>query len=249
MRRIVPPRKPPTPRSEVFPCVLRYSVAMSDVKIESSWKQVLQDEFGKEYFKTLTEFVKSEYQHAVVFPPPKNIFRAFELCPFDNVEVVILGQDPYHGPGQANGLCFAVGEGVALPPSLQNIFTEIESDIGPVKNRTRDLERWAKQGVLLLNATLTVRARTAGSHQGRGWEQFTDAVIRKLSDEREHLVFILWGNYAKQKGVHIDRTKHLVIESAHPSPFSAASGFFGSKPFSKTNAYLIEHGKRPIEWI
>ena len=230
----------------------------TDVKIEESWKKVLKEEFGKDYFKTLREFVKSEYQHAVVFPPPKNIFRAFELTAFDKVEVVILGQDPYHGPGQANGLCFAVGEGITLPPSLQNIFKEIESDLGqPLVHKTGDLERWAKQGVLLLNATLTVRAHKAGSHQGKGWEQFTDAVIRTLSEERENLVFILWGNYAKQKGAHIDgfdrltagRSKHLVIESAHPSPFSAASGFFGSKPFSKTNAYLRVHGKMPIEWL
>lgn len=221
-----------------------------EVKIEPSWKEVLKEEFGKDYFKTLTEFVKSEYQHAVVYPPPKNIFRAFELCPFDTVEVVILGQDPYHGPKQANGLCFAVSEGVSLPPSLQNIFKEIESDLGQlVKNRSGDLERWGKQGVLLLNATLTVRVRTAGSHQGKGWEEFTDAVIRQLSEKRENLVFILWGNYAKAKGAHIDRTKHLVIESAHPSPFSAANGFFGSKPFSKTNAYLVEHNKKPIDWL
>ncbi|HEY4487341.1 MAG TPA: uracil-DNA glycosylase [Candidatus Paceibacterota bacterium] len=223
---------------------------MSDVKIEASWKEVLQDEFGQDYFKTLTEFVRSEYQHAVVFPPPKNIFRAFELTPFDKVEVVILGQDPYHGSKQANGLCFAVGEGVALPPSLQNIFKELESDVGQsIVHRSGDLERWATQGVLLLNATLTVRAHKAGSHQGKGWEQFTDAVIRELSEEREHLVFILWGNYAKQKGAHIDRSKHLVIQSAHPSPFSAASGFFGSKPFSKTNAYLVMQGKKPIDWF
>jgi uracil-DNA glycosylase len=222
----------------------------TDVKIEPSWKAVLQEEFGKDYFKTLREFVKSEYQHAIVYPAPKNIFRAFELTSFDKVEVVILGQDPYHGPGQANGLCFAVNQGVMLPPSLQNIFKEIESDLEqPIKNRTGDLERWAKQGVLLLNVTLTVRARTAGSHQGKGWEQFTDAVIKTLSEKREHLVFILWGNYAKQKGAHIDRSKHLVIESAHPSPFSAASGFFGSKPFSKTNAYLEAKNKKPIDWI
>ena len=237
-----------------------------DVKIEGSWKKALQEEFGQEYFKKLREFVKSEYQHAIVYPPPKNIFRAFELCPFDNVEVVILGQDPYHGAGQANGLCFAVGESVALPPSLQNIFKELESDIGhSPKNkkgdrapseealmpagRRGDLERWAKQGVLLLNATLTVRARTAGSHQGKGWEEFTDAVIRKLSDEKEHLVFILWGNYARSKGSVIDFEKHLILESAHPSPFSANAGFFGSKPFSTTNKYLTEHGKKPIDWL
>ncbi|MEK7156657.1 MAG: uracil-DNA glycosylase [Patescibacteria group bacterium] len=226
----------------------------SDVKIEASWKEALREEWGQDYFKTLREFVKGEYQHAIVYPAPKNIFRAFDLCPFDKVEVVILGQDPYHGPQQANGLCFAVSEGVPLPPSLQNIFKELATDIGPVKNKTGDLERWAKQGVLLLNATLTVRARTAGSHQGKGWEEFTDAVIRKLSEERpgragENLVFILWGNYAKQKGAHIDRTKHLVIESAHPSPFSASNGFFGSKPFSKANEYLVEHNKKPIDWL
>lgn len=219
------------------------------VKIEGSWKEALKDEFGQDYFKKLREFVKGEYSHAIVYPPPKNIFRAFELCPFDKVEVVILGQDPYHGPMQANGLCFAVSEGVPLPPSLQNIFKEIESDLGQkLVNRTGDLERWAKQGVLLLNATLTVAARTPGSHQGKGWEEFTDAVIRKLSDERENLVFILWGNYAKAKGAHIDRRKHFVIESAHPSPFSVTK-FFGSKPFSKTNEYLEARGKKPIDWL
>ena len=166
------------------------------------------------------------------------------------MEVVILGQDPYHGPRQANGLCFAVSEGIPLPPSLQNIFKEIESDLGQkLVHRTGDSERWAKQGVLLLNATLTVSAHKAGSHQGKGWEEFTDAVIRKLSEERENLVFILWGNYAKSKGAHIDRTRHLVIESAHPSPFSASNGFFGSKPFSKTNEYLAGHNKKPIDWF
>jgi uracil-DNA glycosylase len=222
----------------------------AEVKIEASWKVVLRHEFGKAYFKTLREFVKCEYLHGIVYPPPKNIFRAFDLCPFGKVEVVILGQDPYHGPNQANGLCFAVSDGQRLPPSLQNIFKEIESDLGqPLKNRGGDLERWAKQGVLLLNATLTVSAHKAGSHQKKGWEEFTDAVIRKLSDEREYLVFILWGNYAKAKGAHIDRTKHLVIESAHPSPFSAYSGFFGSKPFSKTNEYLTAHNKKPIDWL
>lgn len=229
---------------------MMFAMSEPNVKIEESWKEVLKEEFGKEYFKTLTEFVKSEYQHTIIYPPPKHIFRAFELTPFDKVEIVILGQDPYHGPRQANGLCFAVGEGVPLPPSLQNIFKEIESDLGqPLVHKTGDLERWAKQGVLLLNATLTVRAHKAGSHQGKGWEQFTDAVIRKLSEEREHLVFILWGNYAKQKGAHIDRSKHLVIESAHPSPFSAAHGFFGSKPFSKANAYLAMHGRALINWL
>jgi uracil-DNA glycosylase len=223
---------------------------MSEVKMEPSWKAALEDEFGKDYFKDLSEFVKGEYGHAIVYPPPKHIFRAFELCPFDTVEVVILGQDPYHGPGQANGLCFAVNEGMALPPSLQNIFKELESDIGkPLAHRSGDLERWARQGVLLLNATLTVRARTPGSHQGRGWEEFTDAVIRVLSEKKEHLVFILWGNYAREKGKSIDWSKHEILESAHPSPFSASHGFFGSKPFSKANAYLAEHGRKPIDWL
>ncbi|MES2202794.1 MAG: uracil-DNA glycosylase [Patescibacteria group bacterium] len=220
-----------------------------EVKIEPSWKEALTDEFGKEYFMQLAAFVKEEYIHGVIYPAPKNVFRAFELCPFDKVEVVILGQDPYHGAGQANGLSFAVPEGVRLPPSLQNIFKELESDIGPVKNKTGDLERWAKQGVLLLNATLTVRASTPGSHQGKGWEAFTDAVIKTLSNKKENLVFILWGNYAKQKGAHIDRSKHCVIESPHPSPFAAHSGFFGSKPFSKTNTYLLSKNKKPIDWL
>lgn len=221
-----------------------------DIALEPSWKKVLSDEFDSPYFKELAKFVRSEYLTATTYPPPKTVFRAFELTPFEKVKVVILGQDPYHGKGQANGLCFAVNDGVALPPSLQNIFKEIESDLGePVKNKSGDLSRWAKQGVLLLNATLTVRANTAGSHQGRGWEAFTDTAIRALSERREHLVFILWGNYAKAKGAHIDRRKHLVIESAHPSPFSASSGFFGSKPFSKTNEYLVANGQEPIDWM
>lgn len=220
-----------------------------EVNIELSWKQKLSKEFAESYFIELAGFVKDEYKSGLVYPPPKFIFRAFELTPFEQVKVVILGQDPYHGPGQANGLCFAVNEGVTLPPSLQNIFKEIESDLGAKPNRSGDLTRWAKQGVLLLNATLTVRARTAGSHQDKGWEQFTDAVIRVLSEECENLVFILWGNYARKKGAAIDPFKHFVIESAHPSPFSASNGFFGSKPFSKTNEYIIEHGKEPIDWL
>jgi len=221
-----------------------------EVKIEPSWKRELEDEFSQSYFSDLTTFVKKEYQEGAVYPAPKNIFRAFELCPFDKVKVVILGQDPYHGEHQANGLSFAVEKGVRLPPSLQNIFKELESDLGsPLVHADGDLSRWAVQGVLLLNATLTVQAHKAGSHQDRGWERFTDAVIRALSGKREHLVFILWGNYAKNKGAHIDRSKHLVIESAHPSPFSAHSGFFGSKPFSKTNEYLIAHGEIPIDWL
>ncbi|MBP6946135.1 MAG: uracil-DNA glycosylase [Candidatus Pacebacteria bacterium] len=221
-----------------------------DVRLEPSWKEKLKEEFEKPYFKTLTSFVKDAYTKGSVYPHPKNIFRAFDLCPFGAVKVVILGQDPYHGVGQANGLSFAVEEGVRPPPSLQNIFKEIQSDIGkPLVHTDGNLSRWATQGVLLLNATLTVQANTAGSHQGKGWEEFTDAVIKLLSEERNHLVFILWGNYAKAKGAHIDRTKHLVIESPHPSPFSAFSGFFGSKPFSKTNTYLLEHGTTPIEWL
>jgi uracil-DNA glycosylase len=220
-----------------------------EVKIEPSWKEALKKEFSQEYFQKLTAFVKDEYKSGAVYPPPKFIFKAFELTPFKSVKVVILGQDPYHGAGQAVGLSFAVPPEVRLPPSLQNIFKELESDIGPVKNKTGDLERWAEQGVLLLNATLTVRASTPGSHQNKGWEQFTDAAIKALSDRREHLVFILWGNYARQKGAHIDRSRHLVIESAHPSPFAAAHGFFGSKPFSKANDYLKKHGEEPIDWL
>ena len=220
-----------------------------NVAMEPSWKKALEEEFGKDYFTALTSFVKKEYAESTVYPHPKNIFRAFDLTPFDKVKVVILGQDPYHGQGQAIGLSFAVSEGVRNPPSLQNIFKEIEPDIGQKPHvENGDLTRWAEQGVLLLNATLTVRGGAAGSHQGRGWELFTDAVIKALSDEREHLVFILWGNYAKQKGAHIDRSKHFVIESAHPSPFSAASGFFGSKPFSKANEYLESQGEQPIDW-
>jgi uracil-DNA glycosylase len=229
---------------------------MSEVKMEASWKERLAEEFDQEYFKDLSKFVREEYQRATVYPAPKNVFRAFDETPFDTVKVVILGQDPYHGPNQANGLCFAVNPEVKAPPSLQNIFKELESDLGStsspqaarVINHDPDLIRWAKQGVLLLNATLTVSERSPGSHQGKGWERFTDAAIKKLNDEREHLVFILWGNYARTKGAHIDRTKHFVIESPHPSPFSAYNGFFGSKPFSQTNRYLEEQGETPIEW-
>ncbi len=197
-----------------------------EVQIEQSWKDKLEGEFEQEYFKELTEFVKNEYKEGKVYPAPKNIFRAFDLCAFDQVKVVILGQDPYHGPGQANGLAFAVDASIPYPPSLQNIVKEMQSDLG-VQSRAVSFEALAKKGVLLLNATLTVRASTAGSHQGKGWEQFTDAVIKALSDEREGLVFMLWGNYAKAKGAHIERSEHLVLEAAHPSPFSAYSGFFG----------------------
>ncbi len=225
-----------------------------EVAIEPSWKRVLAEEFEKPYFKELADFVKREYTDTTVYPQPKNIFNAFTLTPFDEVKVVILGQDPYHGAGQAHGLSFSVQDGVRNPPSLQNIFKELRSDIlsrsdlDVVDFESGDLSRWAKQGVLLLNATLTVRAGAAGSHQGKGWEQFTDGAIAALSEKREHLVFILWGNYARQKGVHIDRNKHLVIESPHPSPFSAHSGFFGSKPFSKANDYLEVYRQSLIEW-
>ena len=221
------------------------------VKIDPSWAKHLSGEFEKAYFAGLTAFVKKEYKEGIVYPAPKNIFRAFDLCPFEKVKVVILGQDPYHGERQANGLAFAVSENIAVPPSLQNIFKEIESDcrhLVSTKNNG-DLARWAEQGVLLLNATLTVRAHLAGSHQGQGWEQFTDAVIRALSEERANLVFMLWGNYAKAKGAHIDRSKHLVLEAPHPSPFSAASGFFGCRHFSKANGYLIAHSEKPIDWL
>ncbi len=259
---------------------------MNDIKIEPSWKEALKEEFEKPYFKELTEFVRGEYLSGKVFPPPKFIFNAFELCPFDTVhphtnfseqkksrlqegqtpnmsqhsknpdgeigvgvKVVILGQDPYHGVGQAHGLSFSVPEGVVMPPSLQNIYKEITSDIGKMMPKSGNLESWAKQGVLLLNATLTVRAHMAGSHQGKGWEVFTDAVIQTLSDKKEHLVFLLWGNYARKKSALIDPGKHLVLEAAHPSPFSANSGFFGCKHFSQSNAYLKKHKMEEIKWM
>lgn len=224
-----------------------YNSAMT-VKIELSWKAVLEEEFEKDYFKSLSTFVREAYQSSKIYPPPKDVFRAFDLCPFDKVKVVILGQDPYHGAHQANGLSFAVHEGLALPPSLQNIFEEIEDEFEYKPLQSGDLSRWAEQGVLLLNATLTVKAGLAGSHQGKGWEEFTDAAVRALSEKREHLVFMLWGNYAKKKGAIIDRSKHLVLESAHPSPFSAAHGFFGNGHFKKANQYLQAHGEKEIDW-
>jgi len=219
-----------------------------DVNIAPSWKARLEKEFEKPYFQELTEFVKGEYKQYTVFPPGKEIFRAFDKCDFEQVKVVIIGQDPYHGPGQANGLCFSVREGVRVPPSLVNIYKEIKNDLGKPIPSSGELERWAEQGVLLLNATLTVRASSPGSHQKKGWEDFTDAVITKVSDEKEHVVFILWGAYAQKKGEVIDRKKHHVIMSPHPSPFSADRGFFGSKPFSKTNAYLKSKGLTEIDW-
>jgi uracil-DNA glycosylase len=219
-----------------------------EVKIEESWKKQLQEEFEKPYFKQLTDFVRSEYASQVIYPPAKLIFNAFDKCPFGNVKVVILGQDPYHGPGQAHGLCFSVNDGIEFPPSLRNIFKEIQNDLGVPIPRSGNLERWARQGVLLLNATLTVRANQAGSHQKKGWEQFTDSVIHHVAENLEHVVFILWGNYAISKGEFIDPNKHLVLKSVHPSPLSASRGFFDNKQFSKANNYLSQHGKNEIQW-
>ncbi len=219
-----------------------------NVQIEESWKQHLASEFDKTYFVELTDFVRSEYKQGAVYPPGRLIFNAFNLCPFDKTKVVIIGQDPYHGPGQAHGLCFSVNDGIAFPPSLVNIFKEIQADLGKPMPASGNLTRWAQQGVLLLNATLTVRAHQAGSHQRHGWETFTDAAIRVLAENRTHLVFILWGSYAQKKGAFIDRSKHLVLASAHPSPLSAHHGFFGNHHFSLANDYLSAHGETPIDW-
>jgi len=224
------------------------SDTVASVKIESSWKKHLADEFSKEYFRNLTLYIKSEREKgAKIFPPGKKIFAAFEHTPFDEVKVVIIGQDPYHGDGQANGLCFSVSDGINKPPSLQNIFKELLSDLGIPIPASGNLEKWSKQGVLLLNATLTVRAGEAGSHQNKGWEQFTDAVIRKLSDDKTGIVFLLWGRYAQAKDVLIDQSKHYILTAAHPSPL-ARGAFFGSKHFSKTNELLIHSGKQPVDW-
>ena len=219
-----------------------------DVKIDSSWKSRLANEFNAPYFEQLTNFVRDAYTHHQIFPPAKLIFNAFDLCPFDQVKVVIIGQDPYHGLGQAHGLSFSVNENMPLPPSLKNIYQEIRSDLGIQPLSHGNLERWAKQGVLLLNATLTVQANLAGSHQKKGWETFTDSAIKAVANEKEHVVFLLWGNYAQQKAQYIDRTKHLVLTAVHPSPLSAHRGFFGCKHFSQANQYLKEHGLEPINW-
>lgn len=219
-----------------------------DVKMEESWKKQLKDEFEKPYFLKLTEFVKEEYATHTCYPPAKLIFNAFEQCPFEKVKVVILGQDPYHGPGQAHGLCFSVNDGVEFPPSLRNIFKEVKDDTGADIPASGNLERWARQGVLLLNATLTVRAHQAGSHQKKGWEVFTDTAIHKVAENLQNVVFILWGNYAISKSAFIDPVKHLVLTSVHPSPLSASRGFFGNKQFSRANQYLAAHGKEPIKW-
>jgi uracil-DNA glycosylase len=219
-----------------------------DVQIHDSWKAHLQGEFEKPYFKELVRFVKLEYQYHTIFPKGSQIFNAFEHCSYEAVKVVIIGQDPYHGPGQANGLCFSVNPGVPMPPSLQNIFKERKADLAKAMPANGDLTFWADQGVLLLNATLTVREKSPGSHQNKGWEEFTDAVIKLLSDRKQDIVFLLWGAYAQKKGAVINSDKHQVISSAHPSPFAAYRGFYDSKPFSKTNAYLNELGKDPISW-
>lgn len=219
-----------------------------EVRIEESWKKHLKDEFDKPYFGQLAEKVRNEYASTTVYPPGGEIFAAFEASPYEDTKVVIIGQDPYHGPGQANGLCFSVRDNIAMPPSLINIFKEVHSDTGAPIPQNGDLTRWAKQGVLLLNACLTVRARSPKSHSGIGWEQFTDRVVHELADNRDHLVFILWGSDAARKGAFIDRTRHLVLTSAHPSPLSAYRGFFGNHHFSQANAYLKAHGKEPIVW-
>lgn len=219
-----------------------------DVKIEPSWKIRLEKEFNKPYFAKLSEFIRNEYATKTIYPPGALIFNAFNLCPFDKVKAVIIGQDPYHGEGQAHGLCFSVREGIDLPPSLVNIYKEISNDLGIRPYQSGNLERWASQGVLLLNATLTVVAHQAGSHQRKGWEEFTDEVIRILNSEKSNLVFFLWGSYAQKKGEAIDRTKHLVLESVHPSPLSASRGFFGNKHFSRCNNYLEASGSSSILW-
>lgn len=220
-----------------------------NVQIEPSWKAVLREEFSHPYFEALTRKIREAYLAGTpIFPPPKLIFNAFELCPFDQIEVVILGQDPYHGHSQAHGLCFSVPDDVQIPPSLQNIYKEIRDDTGTPIPPSGNLERWAQQGVLLLNATLTVESGKAGSHQGMGWERFTDAVIKKISDEKEHVVFLLWGKYAQNKESLIDTAKHCVLKAPHPSPLSAHTGFFGCKHFSKTNTYLEKYGKKLIVW-
>lgn len=222
---------------------------MSQLKLEDSWKQRIEPEFQKDYMKDLKSFLKSQVDSKkIIYPKGDQFFTAFNLTPFEKVRVVIIGQDPYHGPGQAHGLSFSVPEGVRFPPSLQNIFKELESDLGISKPKTGNLKAWAEQGVLLLNAVLTVEAGQAGSHQGKGWEKFTDKVIHLLNEEKQNLVFILWGAYAQKKGAFIDRNKHLVLECVHPSPLSSHRGFFGSKPFSKANGYLSSMGQPPINW-
>jgi uracil-DNA glycosylase len=218
------------------------------VRIDDSWREVLQTEFDKPYFELLTDFVRHAYRTTQCFPPARQIFRAFDLCPFDKVRVVIIGQDPYHDVNQAHGLCFSVQDGVKIPPSLDNIYKELNRDLGKPIPTTGNLTHWAEQGVLLLNATLTVEAHKAGSHQGKGWEELTDAAIMALNEKREKIVFMLWGSYAQRKGKYIDRRKHLVLEAVHPSPLSAYRGFIGCGHFSQANNYLQQQGQRPISW-
>lgn len=222
-------------------------LAIMDVRIESSWKQRLTTEFAQPYFQQLAEFVRHEYQQQTIYPPGRLIFNAFDQCPFEQIKVVIIGQDPYHGPGQANGLCFSVNDGVSFPPSLKNIFVELQNDLGKPIPKTGNLERWAQQGVLLLNAILTVRAHQAASHRGHGWERFTEAVIEKISAEKQQVVFLLWGKFAQEKARLIDEHQHCILTSAHPSPLSA-SRFFGNKHFSRANEYLESVSKTPIDW-
>lgn len=221
---------------------------MADVRIAEDWKAILSEEFSKPYFDNLVDFVKHEYASGEVFPAGGNIFRAFDKCPLDNLKVVIIGQDPYHGPGQANGLCFSVNDGIAFPPSLQNIFKEVHADTGADIPLSGNLDRWAEQGVLLLNAVLTVRAHQAASHAGRGWEQFTDAVVRAIAERKEGVVYMLWGSYAQKKGAIADPRRNLILRAVHPSPLSAYRGFFGCKHFSQANDYLRSIGREPIEW-
>ncbi len=217
-------------------------------KISKSWKNILQDEFEKEYFIQLIDFIKQEYKTQKIYPPDYEIFNAFNLCSFNNLKVIIIGQDPYHGEGQAHGLCFSVKDGVKTPPSLRNIYKELHDDLGKEIPKTGNISHWAKQGVLMLNATLTVRAKQAASHQKKGWETFTDFVIKKISDEKENLVFLLWGSFAQKKGCLIDKSKHFILESPHPSPFSAHKGFLGNRHFSKTNDFLVLKGLDKINW-
>ena len=219
-----------------------------DVRIAQDWKEILSEEFSKPYFKELVEFVRAEYAAGEVFPKGRDIFRAFDKCPFDKLKVVIIGQDPYHGVGQANGLCFSVGEGVPFPPSLQNIFKEVNSDTGAPIPTSGNLDRWAEQGVLLLNAVLTVRAHQAASHAGRGWEQFTDAVVRAIATRKQGVVYMLWGSYAQRKGAIADPNNNLILKSVHPSPLSSYRGFFGCRHFSKANDYLANISKTQIIW-
>ena len=219
-----------------------------DVKIAEDWKEILQGEFDKPYFEELTRFVRSEYAAGQIFPAGRNIFRAFDKCPFETLKVVVIGQDPYHGVGQANGLCFSVNDGVPFPPSLQNIFQEIRDDVGTPVPSSGNLDRWAEQGVLLLNSVLTVRAHQAASHAGRGWEQFTDAVVRIIAERKQELVYMLWGSYAPRKGQMADPSRNLILKSVHPSPLSVYRGFFGCRHFSQANAYLESVGKTPIVW-